>query len=99
MHAYAQRSPVFEAFNLASQEKLQVRIGLHAGEPIEDSNDLFGATIQMTARICGKAEADSIVTSDKVRELVPDQNAFRTLGAQTLKGFAKPVTLYEVAWR
>ncbi len=89
----------FEAFNLASQEKLQVRIGLHAGEPIEDSNDLFGATIQMTARICGKAEADSIVTSDKVRELVPDQNAFRTLGAQTLKGFAKPVTLYEVAWR
>jgi class 3 adenylate cyclase len=88
----------FEAFNLASQEKLQVRIGLHAGEPIEDSNDLFGATIQMTARICAIADAGSIVTSEKVHGLVSGQNDFRTLGAQSLKGFAQPVSLYEVAW-
>ena len=31
----------FEAFNLASKEKLQVRIGIDVGEPIADSNDLF----------------------------------------------------------
>src|SRR5215208_4416113 len=31
----------FDAFNLASKEKLRVRIGLDVGEPV-DSNDLFG---------------------------------------------------------
>ena len=42
----------FDAFNLASREKLRVRIGLDAGEPVADSNDLFGATVQMAARLC-----------------------------------------------
>jgi class 3 adenylate cyclase len=46
----------FEAFNLASREKLQVRIGLDAGEPVADSNDLFGSTVQMAARLCQSAE-------------------------------------------
>ena len=32
----------FEAFNLASKEKLRVRIGIDVGEPVADSNDLFG---------------------------------------------------------
>src|SRR3712207_1884453 len=32
----------FDAFNLASSEKLRVRIGLDVGEPVADSNDLFG---------------------------------------------------------
>jgi class 3 adenylate cyclase len=89
----------FAAFNEASNEKLHVRIGLHAGEPIEDSNDLFGATVQMAARICDRADADTVVISDKVHELVPgsDDVAFRELGSHTLKGFASPVTLYELA--
>jgi class 3 adenylate cyclase len=89
----------FEAFNLASTEKLQVRIGLHAGEPVEDSNDLFGATVQMAARICDAAEAGAILVSDRVRRLVTDDTAFRDLGARQLKGFAKLVGLYEVTWR
>jgi class 3 adenylate cyclase len=89
----------FAAFNLASEEKLQVRIGLHAGEPIEDSNDLFGATVQMAARICAAAAAETIVVSDRVRALTAGDNAFRDLGPHPLKGFAAPVALYEVPWR
>jgi len=46
----------FEAFNLASKEKLRVRIGIDVGEPIADSNDLFGATVQMAARLCQLAQ-------------------------------------------
>lgn len=89
----------FEAFNLASNEKLHVRIGLHAGEPIEDSNDLFGATVQMAARICAEARADAIAISHKVRTLVSEDIRLNDLGTRTLKGFADPVMLYEVAWR
>ncbi len=89
----------FDIFNLASDEKLRVRIGLHAGEPLEDGNDLFGATVQMAARLCAEAGADEIVISETVRDLVPGGEEMTALGARTLKGFADPVTLYEVPWR
>ena len=42
----------FEAFNLASKAKLRVRIGIDVGEPIADSNDLFGATVWTALLVC-----------------------------------------------
>ena len=87
-----------DAFNLASAERLRVRIGIHAGEPIEDSNDLFGVTVQMAARLCQEAATDAIVISDAVRDALKDEFALTELGRRRLKGFAEPVSLYEVAW-
>ena len=89
----------FEAFNLASREKLQVRIGLDAGEPVADHNDLFGATVQMAARLCQSAEPDTIVVSAAIRGLLPDRSRLAGLGRRSLKGFAQPVDAFEVAWR
>jgi class 3 adenylate cyclase len=89
----------FDAFNLASREKLRVRIGLDAGEPVADSNDLFGTTVQMAARLCQSAEPDAIVVSEAVLGLVADQSKFIDLGCRSLKGFANPVKAYEVTWR
>ena len=86
----------FGAFNLASEEKLAVRIGLHAGEPVEDSNDLFGATVQLASRICASAEAGAVVISEHVRALTSEATETKELGARNLKGFAKAMTLYEV---
>lgn len=89
----------FDAFNLASREKLRVRIGLDAGEPVADSNDLFGSTVQMAARLCQNAEPDSIVVSQAVSELVPDRFQVIRLGQRNLKGFAQPIEMFEVGWR
>ncbi|NBJ12701.1 nickel-binding protein [Microvirga arsenatis] len=89
----------FEAFNLASREKLQVRIGLDAGEPVADHNDLFGATVQMAARLCQSAPPDAILVSQALTGLVPDRSRLVSLGPKVLKGFAAPVEAYEVAWR
>lgn len=89
----------FDAFNLASAEKLRVRIGLHAGEPVEDRNDLFGATVQMAARLCAEAGPDGIVVSDVVQGQLPGDIELASLGRRTLKGFGNPVLLYEVVWR
>jgi class 3 adenylate cyclase len=89
----------FDAFNLASREKLRVRIGLDAGEPVADSNDLFGTTVQMAARLCQSADPDAIVASEAVLGLVADQSKFIDLGCRSLKGFAHPVKAYEVTWR
>lgn len=89
----------FDAFNLASKEKLRVRIGLDAGEPVADSNDLFGATVQTAARLCQTAEPDTIVVSGAVSELVSDRFPLVPIGRKALKGFVRPVEAFEVNWR
>lgn len=88
----------FEAFNLASQEKLRVRIGLDAGEPVADHNDLFGATVQMAARLCQSAEPDTIVVSEDMSKLLSGRIGFVSLGPRDLKGFVRPVSAFEVTW-
>jgi class 3 adenylate cyclase len=74
------------AFNRDSAEPLQVRIGMHVGEPIEDSNDLFGATVQMAARICHHAAAGAILVSDAVRQELPRRFRLRSLRAAPSQG-------------
>jgi class 3 adenylate cyclase len=89
----------FDAFNLASQVKLQVRIGLDAGEPVADHNDLFGATVQMAARLCQSAEPGAIVVSEAISRFLSGRIEIVDLGQKTLKGFTRPVAAFEVAWR
>ncbi|WP_262029452.1 nickel-binding protein [Microvirga sp. Mcv34] len=89
----------FEAFNLASREKLSVRIGLDAGEPVADHNDLFGATVQRAARLCQSAEPDSIVVSEIITTLVAPRFSFVDLGSRVVKGFTEPMEAFAVNWR
>jgi class 3 adenylate cyclase len=90
----------FLAYNRCASESLSVRVGIHAGEPVEDRNDLFGATVQLAARLCSEAEAGGIVVSELVREL-SDLNAacFVALGERRLKGFAERVPVFRLEWR
>ena len=89
----------FENFNSASAEKLKVKIGIDVGEPVADSNDLFGTTVQMAARLCQAADAEAILISKAVRDGVHDRFSLRELGSRSLKGFEKPVLVYQVEWR
>jgi len=87
------------AFNAASDVPLRVRIGIDAGEPVQESNDLFGATVQRAARLCQAASPEAIYISEMVRSAIPATIATRDDGSRRLKGFPEPVTVYEVAWR
>ena len=79
--------------------KLAVKIGLSVGEPVQDSNDLFGAAVNLAARLCAHAEGGQILTSSAVRDLTIGKDfAFADHGAIGLKGFPEAVQLYEVAW-
>ena len=90
----------FLAYNGDATESLSVRIGIHAGEPVADRNDLFGTTVQLASRLCSEAEADGIVVSDLVRELSQlDQACFSPLGERRLKGFTEPVPVFRFEWR
>jgi class 3 adenylate cyclase len=90
----------FAAYNAEASESLSVRIGIHAGEPVEDNNDLFGTTVQLAARLCGEAEADGVVVSGLVRDLCEEDAArFVPLGERRLKGFAEKVPVFGFYWQ
>jgi class 3 adenylate cyclase len=78
---------------------LSVRCGLNAGEPIEESGDLFGATVIMASRIAAQAGSGEILASDVVRGLCSGKGfLFADRGENVLRGFEDPVRLYEVRW-
>jgi class 3 adenylate cyclase len=78
---------------------INVRIGLNAGEPVREQNDLFGQAVQLARRICDQAEPGQILASNVVRELVAGKGfLFADQGTTDLRGFEDPVRLYEVRW-
>jgi class 3 adenylate cyclase len=86
--------------NESTGEPLDIRVGLNAGEPIEEEGDLFGAMVILAARIAAKAQGGEILASLAVRELCAGKGfLFADTGDVTLKGFEEPVRLYEVGWR
>lgn len=90
--AFAQR-------NESASEPIRVRIGLNAGEPIAEAEDLFGTAVNMAARIAAKAEAGEILVADVVRQLVAGKEfLFNDRGDTELRGFEDPVRVYEVRW-
>ncbi len=76
-----------------------IRIGLSAGEPVTENDDLFGAVVQLAARLCASAEAGCIYASSAVRELAVGKSfALDEVGAVQFKGFDEPVRQFEVRW-
>ena len=90
----------FAAYNQDHPETpLYLRIGLSAGEPIEEHGDLFGRAVQLAARLCAHAEPARILTDQVVRDQWSDkQLPFLDLGEVTPKGFDHAVRVYEVQW-
>ena len=83
-----------------SDEPLNVRVGINAGEPIEEDGDLFGATVILASRIAAKAEGREVLVADTVRGLCSGKGfLFSDRGEFVAKGFEDPVRLYEVRWR
>jgi len=79
---------------------LRLKIGINAGEPIAEDNDLFGSTVQMSARIVDKAQADEIYVSEIVRGICAGKTyKFANKGTFPMKGFDTDPTLYEVLWK
>ncbi|MCH7811310.1 MAG: adenylate/guanylate cyclase domain-containing protein [Chloroflexi bacterium] len=82
------------------ESPLGVYVGLNAGEPIAEDDDLFGTSVDLAARICDRAEPGQILASDVVRQLAAGKDfLFADLGETELRGFEDPVKLWEVRWR
>ncbi len=80
-------------------EEIRVRIGINAGEPVREQDDLFGTAVQLARRICDQAEPGQILASNVVRELVAGKGfLFADMGETALRGFEDPMRVYEVRW-
>ncbi len=77
--------------------EVRVRVGLNAGEPIAEDDDLFGLSVIKAARIADRAEPGQVLVSNVVMELCEGKTfEFASLGAVSLKGFDDAVELFEV---
>ena len=87
----------FAAHNESAEEPIMVRVGLNAGEPIAEDDDLFGTAVNEAAKITAAAEGGQILVANVVRELAKGKDfLFADRGETSLKGFDDPVRLYEV---
>jgi class 3 adenylate cyclase len=82
-----------------SEHRLRVRIGLASGEPVEERGDLFGAAVQLAARLCAQAKPDEILVASNVVELCAGESMRFGSGRELqLKGFAMPANAHLVEW-
>jgi class 3 adenylate cyclase len=92
-----------KAFATHNQENPEItlclRIGISAGEPVEEYGDLFGNAVQLAARLCAYAEPSRILVAQVVRDQCRGKELpFSDLGEITPKGFDRAVRVYEVKW-
>ena len=77
-----------------------MRVGLNAGEPIEEEQDLFGTAVILAARIAAQAKGGEVLVSEGVRQIVAGKKfLLADRGEVTLRGFEDPVHVYELSWR
>jgi class 3 adenylate cyclase len=82
----AQRA--FGEHNESSATPLEVKIGISAGEPVtDDTDDLFGAAVQLAARLCDSASSGEIAVSLAVEALRRQAVPVRVVGRFRSKAF------------
>lgn len=77
-------------------EELPVRMGLHAGEPLQNGQDVIGHAVNVAERIMDQAEGGEILLSQLVKELAGSLEGFQFVdrGERRLKGVKHPLRLY-----
>ena len=84
--------------NSEADVPFDVRVAVSAGEPVTENDDLFGAAVQLAARVCSTCEGGRVLVSSAVRELCLGKGIrFEDKGLVDLKGFDEPLRVYEVS--
>jgi DNA-binding NarL/FixJ family response regulator/class 3 adenylate cyclase len=78
-----------------------VRVGLDAGEPLPDGEDLYGKPVIVASRLCETAGSGEILASEVVRQIAGPRVAelMRPAGTLRLAGIAERVVAAQVSWR
>ena len=86
----------FEA--AAESVGLGLRVGMHAGDVIEEDGNVFGGAVNIAARVAAESAPGEVLVSQTVRDLARTSAAveFEDAGERTLKGVGEPVRVWRV---
>jgi adenylate cyclase len=81
-----------------SKHELDVRVGVHCGEVVEDGGDIFGDAVNTAARIVGIAKPAEILITGILRDALPPfmQGILRSVQPVSVKGKREPIALYAI---
>ena len=82
----------------SKKERIQIRIGLHAGHVIEKDNDLFGNDVNLGSRIENVAQPGCIAASKELFDSIENARKIlhRTIGHVKLKNIPEPKLLIKI---
>src|SRR6188508_140415 len=85
--------------NVASNRRIEFRIGINVGDIISDENDIYGDGVNVAARLEALAEPGGILVSRNVHDQVRDKLSFgfEDMGEQTVKNIARPIGIHRVS--
>jgi class 3 adenylate cyclase len=83
-----------------SSDPICVKMGLHAGEAIRESNDFFGKAVILASRIADLARAGEILVSSTLRDLTESAGDLHFAEVQKveLKGFSGTYQICRAIW-
>ena len=76
----------------------QVRIGIHAGETVEDDGDLVGRVVNLASRVATEAGAGEILVTEPVADQLVPTLQVEDRGLRPLKGLTQPRHLLAIRW-
>jgi class 3 adenylate cyclase len=77
----------------------KVRIGVHAGEAVDEGDDLVGRALNVASRITDVAEPGEILVTEAVADHLPPGTRLVDRGIRELRGVSRPRHLLAVEWQ
>ena len=87
--------------DLATDRRMEFRIGLHLGDVVIDASDLLGDAVNIAARLQAASQPGGICISGALRNQIEGKLDFPlvSLGERTLKNIPWPVAVHRIDWR
>jgi TolB-like protein/class 3 adenylate cyclase len=87
--------------NQPEPDRIVFRAGVHLGDVIVETNDIYGDAVNIAARLQGEAPPGGILISRAVREAVTGRIKIEleALGELSLKNILRPIRAFRVEWK
>ncbi|HET6964641.1 MAG TPA: adenylate/guanylate cyclase domain-containing protein [Acidimicrobiales bacterium] len=76
-----------------------VRVGINAGDAIEEAGDVLGATVNLAARVTAAAEPGEILVTEVVADALDGSFHLIDQGLREMKGLERKVHVLSVGWQ
>jgi adenylate cyclase len=88
-------------WTVPERRRLQVRVGIHVGDVVYGSGDVYGDAVNVASRIEPLAKAGGVCISQQVYDSIRNKTAleFESLGEVELKNVQIPMNVYKMVLR